>query len=41
MLNDKVFNRTDDYLPPIDLPERTGAVVGKERWGDTKRRPSA
>jgi nucleoid-associated protein YgaU len=41
MLNDSVFNRTDDYLPPIDLPERTGDVVGKEGWGDNKRRPSS
>lgn len=41
MLNDNVFNRTDDYLPPIDLPERTGDVVGKEGWGDNKRRPSS
>lgn len=41
ILNDKVFNRTDDYLPPIDLPERTDDVVGKEGWGDNKRRPSS
>lgn len=41
MLNDNVFNRTDDYLPPIDLPERTGDVVGKEGWGDNRRRPSS
>ncbi|MEZ5160075.1 MAG: bacterial transcriptional activator domain-containing protein [Marmoricola sp.] len=41
MLNDNVFNRTDDYLPPIDLPERTDDVVGKEGWGDNKRRPSS
>lgn len=39
MLAGQVFNRTDDYLPPIDLPKRTGDVVGKEGWGNTKRRP--
>ena len=39
MLNDDVFNRTDDYLPPIDLPERTGDIVGKEGWGNSKRPP--
>lgn len=41
MLTDHVFNRTDDYLPPIELPERTGKIVGKEGWGNAKRRPSA
>ena len=41
MLTDNVFNRTDDYLPPIDLPERTGDVVGKQGWGNVKRRPGA
>ena len=39
MLNDDVFNRTDDYLPPIDLPKRTGDIVGKEGWGNSKRPP--
>lgn len=39
MLDDAVFNRTDDYLPPIDLPERTGDIVGKEGWGNSKRPP--
>lgn len=39
MLNDDVFNRTDDYLPPIDLPERTGDIVGQEGWGNSKRTP--
>ena len=37
MLTDDVFNRTDDYLPPIDLPERTGEVVGKQGWGSSRR----
>ncbi|GGO85060.1 hypothetical protein GCM10011584_04100 [Nocardioides phosphati] len=41
MLNHDVFNRTDDYLPPIDLPERTSDVVCKEGWGHSRRRPSA
>lgn len=41
MLNHDVFNRTDDYLPPIDLPKRTRGVVEKEGWGTTKHRPSA
>ncbi len=41
MLNDNVFNRTDDYLPPVDIPKRTGDVVAKEGWGNTKRRLSA
>lgn len=41
MLNHNVFNRTDDYLPPIDLPERTGDVVGKEGWGGNESRPSS
>lgn len=34
MLNHDVFNRTDDYLPPIDLPKRTRRVVEKEGWGN-------
>ena len=39
MLADQVFNRTDDYLPPIDLPKRTSDVVAKEGLGDAARRP--
>lgn len=31
-LNDKVFNRRDDELPPIDLPERTEQVVAEKSW---------
>lgn len=27
LLRDEVFNRSDDYLPPIDLPKRTEQVV--------------
>lgn len=41
MLTDHVFNRSDDYLPPIDLPSRTREVVGQHSWGGTKRRPTA
>lgn len=37
MLTDDVFNRTDDHLPPIDLPERAGEVVGKQGWGSAHR----
>lgn len=36
MLNHDIFNRTDDYLPPIDLPTRTRTLVGKENWGGAK-----
>jgi nucleoid-associated protein YgaU len=37
ILTDDVFNRTDDHLPPIDLPERTDLVVGKQGWGSARR----
>lgn len=40
MLNHDVFNRTDDYLPPIDLPKRTRGVVENEGWGNSKHRPT-
>jgi nucleoid-associated protein YgaU len=39
LLRNDVFNRSDDYLPPIDLPARTREIVDKERWGHAKRRP--
>jgi hypothetical protein len=39
MLNDDVFNRTDDYLPPIDPPKRTKDIVSKEGWDNSKRPP--
>lgn len=39
MLRDDVFNRTDDHLPPIELPERTEQVVKNHEWG-RPRRPS-
>ena len=32
-LNEKVFNRRDDELPPIDLPQRTAQVVHNKNWG--------
>ncbi|MCB0909490.1 MAG: LysM peptidoglycan-binding domain-containing protein, partial [Nocardioidaceae bacterium] len=37
MLNYDVFNRTDDYLPPIDPPARTAKVTEDNGW--TGRRP--
>jgi nucleoid-associated protein YgaU len=37
ILDEHVFNRTDDHLPPIDLPERTKTVVKNNEWGDPKR----
>lgn len=32
MLVDDVFNRADDYMPPVDLPERTREVALKQGW---------
>lgn len=32
MLVDDVLNRTDDYMPPVDLPARTGDVVREQGW---------
>jgi nucleoid-associated protein YgaU len=32
-LRDKIFNRRDDELPPIDLPQRTAQVVRDKNWG--------
>lgn len=37
ILNDQVFNRTDDYLPPIDPPERTKSLAKNHGWGDPRR----
>ena len=37
ILDEHVFNRTDDYLPPIDLPDRTKTVVKNQDWGGPKR----
>lgn len=39
ILDKRVFNRTDDHLPPIDLPRRTAEVVKSNDWG-RKKRPS-
>jgi nucleoid-associated protein YgaU len=36
-LADKVFNRRDDELPPIELPERTKKVVRGKGWDASKR----
>lgn len=41
ILNDEVFDRSDDYLPPIDLPERTKEVVGRQQWGNARRPETA
>ena len=38
MLADDVFNRTDDHLPPIDLPERTAKVTEDNGWTGRPRR---
>lgn len=37
ILDEHVFNRTDDHLPPIDLPKRTNTVISNQRWGHAKR----
>ena len=37
ILDEHVFNRTDDHLPPIDVPERTKAVARNKAWGGVKR----
>jgi hypothetical protein len=37
ILDEHVFNRSDDHLPPIDLPERTQTVVENNDWGSPKR----
>ena len=40
MLTDDVFNRTDDHLPPVDLPERTARSRRQGRAGASRRRPT-
>jgi nucleoid-associated protein YgaU len=37
ILDQHVFNRTDDHLPPIDLPARTAQVVKSHGWGHPRR----
>ncbi|KRF32282.1 LysM peptidoglycan-binding domain-containing protein [Nocardioides sp. Soil805] len=31
-LNERVFNRRDDELPPIDVPQRTAQIVENKDW---------
>ncbi|MBF4768618.1 LysM peptidoglycan-binding domain-containing protein [Nocardioides agariphilus] len=38
-LTDRVFNRRDDELPPIDLPDRTAQVAHDKNWGAHGPRP--
>lgn len=38
MLAEDVLNRTDDYLPPIDLPGRTAKVTEDNGWTGRPRR---
>ena len=38
-LNEKVLNRRDDELPPVDLPRRTSEVIRDKRWQPQGRRP--
>jgi LysM repeat protein len=35
-----IFNRTDDHLPPIDLPSRTADVVADQNWGSVRQSDS-
>jgi nucleoid-associated protein YgaU len=37
ILDKHVFNRTDDHLPPIDLPRRTAEVVKHNDWSRRNR----
>lgn len=37
-LADKVFNRRDDELPPIELPERTAKIVADKKWAPPRSR---
>ncbi|QSR31292.1 hypothetical protein CFI00_12405 [Nocardioides sp. S5] len=36
ILVDDVFNRADDHLPPVDLPERTRDVAAKQGWNASR-----
>ena len=38
VLDNDVCNRTDDNLPPIDLPARTGDVLANQGWASDQRR---
>lgn len=37
-LRDKVLNRRDDDLPPVDLPERTEQIVRHQKWQPPRSR---
>jgi nucleoid-associated protein YgaU len=39
-LDDHVFNRRDDDLPPIELPERTQQIARSKNWGAARTRPT-
>ena len=38
-VRDYIFNRTDDYLPPIALPERTSEIIVQRDRASEGRRP--
>ena len=40
MLREDVFDRRDDYEPPVDLPVRTKEIVKNKRWGQRGLPPS-
>ncbi len=40
MLREDVFDRRDDYEPPVDLPARTKEIIKNNGWGQ-RRMPSA
>ena len=37
-LVDGIFNRSDDDLGPVELPDRTSHIVRQRRWQDAGRR---
>lgn len=37
LLAEHIFNRTDDHLPPIDLPSRTAEIVADQNWGSVRQ----
>lgn len=46
MLREEVFDRRDDYEPPVDLPARTKEIVKNNGWGQRRsptspRRPAS
>lgn len=38
-LDEKVLNRRDDELPPIEIPERSAQIVRDKNWGSHNPRP--